>query len=159
MVCCTAETSTGQGSISEEADMLGELLGESTGKITGTRILSTAGPDTRVEVSFQGGGTLLGMAMTEMGTYWQMVRPGGILYGEGQVLMMTPEGETAPWTGFGVGRPTGPPPAATFGVCGAFNGASQKFARLNSVATAIEYAVDTEGGYRWRMWAWTGAAG
>ena len=46
----------------------------------------------------------------------QIVGPGAVLYGEGQVLMMTKDGETAPWSGFGGGRPTGRPPAASYAV-------------------------------------------
>ena len=36
--------------------MLGELLGESSGRITGTRVLPTEGQQVKVEVSFQGSG-------------------------------------------------------------------------------------------------------
>jgi hypothetical protein len=42
----------------QEVAMLGEKLGESSGKFTGTRVLS-ARPDPKLEVSFQGRGTLL----------------------------------------------------------------------------------------------------
>jgi hypothetical protein len=139
--------------------MLGELLGESAGKITMTRVLSADGPHTKLEVSFQGRGTLLGEATTDVGTYWQVLRPGGVLYGEGEVLMLTDAGEAAPWRGFGVGRPTGPFPAGSFAVGGAFQTASEKLARLNSVATVSEYAVDGGGNYRWQIWEWKGPAG
>jgi hypothetical protein len=100
--------------------MLGELLGESAGKITGTRVLPSEGQQVKVEVSGQGSGQLLGEAMTDMFTYWQTVRPGGVFYGEGHVLLMTPSGEIAAWSGFGVGQPTGPSPAAHYAVCGSF---------------------------------------
>ena len=73
--------------------MLGEQLGESARKVTGTRVLSTEGPNSRVEVSFQGRGTLLGTDITDFGTYWQMVWPGGILHGEGKVLILTADGD------------------------------------------------------------------
>jgi hypothetical protein len=139
--------------------MLGEKLGESAGNITGTRVLSAAGPETKLEVSFQGRGTLLGVGITDLGTYWQVIRPGGVLYGEGQVVMMTDDGELAPWVGGGVGRPTGPGYSASYGVYGAFQTASEKLARLNRVATAIEYEVAEDGSYHWIAWEWTGAAG
>ncbi len=109
--------------------MLGKLIGESAGQITGVRVLSTEGAETKVEVSFQGSGKLLDRGMRDLGTYWQIVRPGGILYGEGKVLIMTDDGETAPWTGFGVGRPTGPAPAATYGVGGSFQTMSPALSR------------------------------
>jgi hypothetical protein len=63
----------------------------------------------------------------------QIVGPGAVLYGEGQVLMMTKDGETAPWSGFGGGRPTGRPPAASYAVCGYFQTARQKLSGLNGI--------------------------
>jgi hypothetical protein len=134
--------------------MLGELLGESAGKITGTRVLPSEGQQIKVEVSFQGSGTLLGEAITDIGTYWQTIRPEGVLYGEGHVLMMTQDGAIADWTGFGVGRPTGPAPAAHYGVCGSFQPAPGKLTRLASVANAIEYEVEQDGSYHWKLWEW-----
>jgi len=134
--------------------MLGKLLGEASGKTTGVRVLPTEGQQVKVEVSFQGSGKLLAAEITDIGTYWQTVRPGGVLYGEGHLLMMTKDGEIADWTGFGVGRPTGPSPAAHYGVCGSFQTGSQKLAHLNSVATVIEYDVAEDGSYRWKMWEW-----
>ena len=35
----------------------------------------------------------------------------------------------------------------------------QKMARLNSVATIVEYEVEEDGSYRWKLWEWKGAAG
>jgi hypothetical protein len=39
-----------------------------------------------------------------MGTYWSTMRPGGFLYGEGQGVMMTSDGESVVWVGQGTGR-------------------------------------------------------
>lgn len=134
--------------------MLGELLGEASGKTAGVRVLPTEGQQVKVEVSFQGNGKLLGVGITDTGTYWQTVRPGGVFYGEGHVLMMTKDGEIADWTGFGVGRPTGPAPAAHYGVCGSVQTTSQKLSRLNSVATVVEFDVAEDGSYHWKLWEW-----
>jgi hypothetical protein len=68
--------------------MLGDRLGESRGKIIGARVLPSEGQQIWMEVSFQGHGTLLGQEINDTGTYRQTVRPGGVLYGEGHVLMM-----------------------------------------------------------------------
>ena len=57
--------------------MLSDRLGESSGKITGTRVLPSEGQQIGMEVSFQGHGTLLGQEITDTGTYRQTVRPGG----------------------------------------------------------------------------------
>ena len=134
--------------------MLGEKLAESSGRITGVRVLPPDAQGVKVEISFQGGGTLLGEAMTESATYWQTVRPGGALYGEGRVLFTTQGGETALWTGFGVGAPTGPAPAAKMGVCGSFQIASPGLARLTGVAAVTEFVVDEDGSYRYESWEW-----
>lgn len=77
-----------------------------------------------------------------------------MLYGEGQVVFITPEGEIASWKGFGVGRPTGPSPAARYAVCGSFFTTAKGLVRLHTVATVLEYELDQNGAYRWTMWEW-----
>ncbi len=108
----------------------------------------------KLEVSCQGNGKLLGQEMTEFITYWQTVRPGGELYGEGQVVMMTQDGQMATWTGFGVGRPTGKGFAASYRVAGSFQTASKQLSRLNGLVTVIEYEVDGNGNYSYKEWEW-----
>jgi hypothetical protein len=140
----------------ESAPMaLGEKIGEASGRITGTRVFTPSGTQQqRTEVSFQGSGTLLGQEITEIGTFWQILRPGGVLYGEGEVLYITGDGEIAHWRGFGVGRPTGPFPAGHFAVSGSAETESQALSRLNEVATVSEYDVDKQGKYRDTTWEW-----
>ncbi len=134
--------------------MVGELVGESKGKLLSKRVLPTEGQLVKVEVSFEGGGKFLGEPIADMGTYWQTMKPGGVLYGEGHVLMMTLDGGATDWTGFGVGAPTGPPPAAHYGVCGLAHSAPERWARLLRVALVNEFDVDASGGYHWKMWEW-----
>lgn len=87
--------------------MLGEMIGELRGKVTGNRVLPSGGQAPKVETSFQESGKILGVEATDMGTYWSAVRAGGGLYGEGQGVTMTKDGEMAAWTGNGAGRFTG----------------------------------------------------
>lgn len=136
--------------------MLGDRLGESAGKITSVRILPSEGEQVWLEVSFQGRGNLLGQEITDTGTYRQTIRRGGVLYGEGHVLMMSPAGDVVDWVGGGVGRPTGPGYKASFGVFGTAQTRSEKLGRLGEVANVIEYEVEEDGSYRWTMWEWTG---
>jgi hypothetical protein len=136
---------------------LGDQIGEGSGTITGTRVITPSGTqqqEARIEVSFQGSGTLLGQNITNVGTYVQTLRPGGILYGEGDLLYITGDGQSAHWRGFGVGRPTGPFPAGHFAVCGSAESESQALGRLNEITTVIEYDVDQEGNYRYTFWEW-----
>ena len=139
--------------------MLGELVGHASGQVIGTRVLPAEDPEPRVEVTFQGTGELLGQEILNLGTYVQTVRPGGVLYGEGHVLITTDQGDAADWVGFGVGRPTGKPPAGRFAVCGSYRSAAGPFERLSAVATVIEFEVDEKGAYQWQMWEWLPAAG
>src|SRR4051794_23667295 len=104
---------------------LGDQIGEVSGRITGSRVITPSAGQTRIEVSFQGSGTLLGQDITDIGTYRQTLRPEGVLYGEGDVLYITGDGQSAHWRGFGVGRPTGSFPASHFAVCGSAETESQ----------------------------------
>jgi hypothetical protein len=133
---------------------LGDQIGELSGRITGTRVITPSAGQTRIEVSFQGSGTVLGQDVTNLATYWQTLRPGGILYGEGDALYITGDGQSAHWRGFGVGRPTGPFPAGHFAVCGSAETESQALGRLNEIATVLEYDVDQEGNVRYTIWEW-----
>jgi hypothetical protein len=137
--------------------MLGDRLGESAGMITNARVLPTEGQQIWLEVSFQGSGTLLGQPITDIGTYRQTFRPGGVLYGEGHVLMMAADGGVVDWIGGGVGRPTGPGYKASYGVWGSAQTVSEALVRLAQVADVIEYEIEEDGAYRWTMWEWTGA--
>jgi hypothetical protein len=139
--------------------MLGERLGESRGRIIGARVLPSEAQQVWMEVSFQGHGTLLGQEINDTGTYRQTVRPGGVLYGEGHVLMMSTAGDIVDWVGGGVGRPTGPGYQASYGVWGSAQTTSKKLARLGQVADVIEYEVEEDGSYRWTMWEWTDDVG
>jgi hypothetical protein len=98
--------------------MLSEQIGEATGTVSGTRVLSAEGEASKMEVSFRGRGELLGVAITDVGTFVQTVRPGGILGTESSnVLFLSDEGELASWTGFGGGRPTGAGFSSSLGGC------------------------------------------
>lgn len=87
--------------------MLGEQLGETRGKVIGTRVLAPDGDRAKVEVSFQESGKFLGLEITEMGTYWSVVRSDGSIYGEGHGVIMASDGSSATWIGSGVGKFTG----------------------------------------------------
>ena len=88
---------------------LGDQIGEASGTITGTRVIPSTGMQTQIEVSFQGSGTMLGQDITDIGTYWQTLRAGGVLYGEGDVLYITGDGQSAHWRGsLGWVGPRGP---------------------------------------------------
>src|SRR6185437_7473451 len=94
--------------------MLGEQIGQTTGKRLVRRVLST-NPLT-VEVSFEDSGALFGVAVSGIGTYTSVASADGSLHGSGQGMEMTADGESATWTGTGVGKfgPGGSAIAACF---------------------------------------------
>ena len=57
--------------------MLGELLDEARGKITGQRVLPSEGAGPKVETSLQSSGKILGVEYNEMATYVAVARPDG----------------------------------------------------------------------------------
>ena len=135
--------------------MLGELTGEGSGKVTGTKVLSADPGATKVEVSIQGTSKLLGVETTHIATYWQTFRAGGVLYGEGELVFMTEkDGPIATWKGFGVGRPTGPGFSARFATCGSFQVTSEELLSLSRVASVSEYTVEENGDYTFKLWEW-----
>jgi len=84
------------------SNMLGEVLSETKGKIPSQRVLSAEGP--KLEASFTSVGKLKGIDITEMATFWSMPRPGRALFGKGDGVMMTVDGEDVSWSGSGIGK-------------------------------------------------------
>ncbi len=132
--------------------MLGEKIGEETGRVTSQRVLPSDGPPT-IETSFQASGSLYGVAVTNMGTYVSAVRPDGNLYGEGQGVVMTADGGAATWKGQGVGK-FGPGGSVSFRGSLYFQTAHEPLLRLNDVAAIFEYDIDAEGNTVDRTWEW-----
>ncbi len=82
--------------------MLGEQIGEETGKVMVRRVISVEG-GTKVEISVQSTGKLLGVETRSNVTYLAGIRPDGSVYGEGQGLVVGKGGEQATWKGAGAG--------------------------------------------------------
>jgi hypothetical protein len=55
--------------------MLGDKIGETSGKITSQRVLPNLGGSPKMETLFQANRSILGTDLKETGTYWTMVRP------------------------------------------------------------------------------------
>jgi hypothetical protein len=130
--------------------MLGDLIGEERGKVTGTRVL----PDGKVESSDQSSGTILGIESNSVTTWWGTARPDGSWWGEGQGIITTKEGDVVSLRGQGVGRPTGRGLGASWRGAVYFQTASPKLARLNSAASVYEFEVDENGNSHGKFWEW-----
>jgi hypothetical protein len=132
--------------------MLGEQIAEFRGKRTSRRVIS-ADAGFKVEVSFEERGKLYGWEVSDIGTYWASNRPDGSLYGEGQGVIVTNEGETATWRGIGTGKFTGGGAVSYRGsLC--YTTTSPKLSRLNSIAGVFEFEVDADGNTRSKTWEW-----
>ncbi len=131
--------------------MIGEKIGETKGKRLVRRVISTEPPT--VEVTFEDSGQMLGVATTGLGTYTSVIAADGGIFGEGQGISTTQEGEGIAWKGTGIGK---------FGADGAisyrgmlfFKTTSVKLARLNNACGAFEYDVDSSGNTVSKMWEW-----
>ena len=134
--------------------MLGEKLGEERGQMTGMRVLPPGPHGPRVEVSFQASGTILGQVATDVGTYVTTTRTDGTMMGEGQGVLMTSDGDTASWTGYGVGTFTGKGTAVNWRGALFYQSTSHRLAPLNSVAVIFEFNVDENGKTEAMSWEW-----
>jgi hypothetical protein len=130
--------------------MLGALNGETKGKRIVRRVIST--DPTTVEVSFEDSGHLLGVSTTGMGTYTSVIRPDNSIYGEGQGINLTQDGEGISWTGTGLGK-FGPDGALSYRGMLFFRSNSQKIS-LGSACGAFEYEVDLAGNTMSKIWEW-----
>ncbi|MPZ07951.1 MAG: hypothetical protein GEU26_16305 [Nitrososphaeraceae archaeon] len=73
--------------------MLGELLFESRGRVTGQRVLSVENGIPKFEISIAGTGIFTGsLEVTTTWTYWAIQRPDDTSYSEGQGVIMTKDG-------------------------------------------------------------------
>ena len=136
--------------------MLGEQIihGERE-KIIGTRVLpSQPGQGPKMELTFQTTGKILGLDFNNTGTLQSVPKSEGVLYFEGQGVVATEDGEMAPWTTQGVGKPTGPGMAATLRGTVFFQTSSQKLARLNSMCVVVSAEVDGNGSMSAELWEW-----
>lgn len=134
--------------------MLGEMIGQEQGRITSVRVLPSTGPAPLTEVSFQSTGNLVGVETSEFGTYVSTLMPNGMFNGSGQGVIMTPDGETATWTGTGVGKPTGKGFAASWRGTLFFQTTSSRLAGLGKMATVFEYEIDENGNTSAKLWEW-----
>ena len=131
--------------------MLGDKIGEVTGKRLVRRVLSVNPPT--AEVSFEDSGTMFGIPVTGMGTYTSVIRADGSILGTGQGISMTDDGEPVTWTGTGLGH-FGPGGSVTYRGMLFTQTASKKLARLNNACAAFEYEVDAKGATTSKLWEW-----
>lgn len=84
--------------------MLGDKIGTFQGHVTSRRVLPSNGGLPTVETTAEFEGPLLGVPSTNIVTYVSEVRPDGSLFGDGNGVSMSAQGDMASWGGQGGGQ-------------------------------------------------------
>jgi hypothetical protein len=138
---------------------LGELIEEESGKITGRRVVDVEGP--KIESSFTMNGKWVGQDVTDIGTYWGVMREGtetqGVVYGEAQGVATTKGGQgMATYTVQGIGRFTSPGKIRFHGSVfyRTTPTSGGKLSSLNNKVGVFEYEEDEQGNCSVKVWEW-----
>jgi hypothetical protein len=139
--------------------MLGDIIYEQKGKISGFRVLDTEGPT--IETTIAGTGTIInGIEVTDIVTYWSKPSSSSsqdsekVFYAEGQGVISTKDGiEMATWKGYGIGRYNGRNRTDRGSVFFKAS-ANGKLAFLNNKIGVFEYEADENGNTNGKIWEW-----
>jgi hypothetical protein len=131
--------------------MLGDLIGEETGKVLVIRVLDSA--PVKAEVSIHTKGKVLGHESQGRATYTSTMQPGGFLYGEGNGMYLTAGGDMAAWIGQGTGR-LKPGGGASYRGALHFRAATGTLAKLAGTVAVFEYETDAHDNTTAKMWEW-----
>lgn len=136
--------------------MLGQLLFESKGRITGQRVISVENGMPKFEISITGTGVFTGsLEVTTTWTYWVIQRPDGTYYSQGQGIIMTRDGrEMATATGRAEGKIIESGKMRYVGAIFYETNSKNKLAFLNHLMGVNEYEVDASRNYEHRLWEW-----
>jgi hypothetical protein len=133
--------------------MMGEIIGELTGKQIGTRLPRHHGRDMEIERTIEAKGRILGEEVTFIATNWSREKPQGGMSVKGHGIMMTKHGERAKVWGSGIS-------ISKAGLGWSIRGArylqtsAPALSRLNDVAIAFEIEIGPDGAYHDKMWEW-----
>ena len=133
---------------------LGALVMEDTGTVTGIRVLSNDASGSKLEISLRTTGTIRGVAESTLWTYSQLIRPDGSIYGEGEGVMTTQDGDVIQLKGSGSGQAAAPGDTINFRTINFAHTASVKYADLNSIGLVGHYDVASDGSTVSKYWEW-----
>lgn len=129
--------------------MLGDMIGEFNGQVTGVRIL----PEGKVETSERASGTILGRDATWLATSISTPMPNGGVMAEGDAVVTTKEGDVVMIKKSGIGWSDGNGRKTRRGVFFHMT-QSQKLARLNKVVGIWEFESEKNGNWHVKIWEW-----
>jgi hypothetical protein len=130
--------------------MLGEKIEDEKGKVTGERVLSANG---ETEISFSATGKVREIEVTDIGTFVTSQRQGGALFGQGNGVVTARNGESATYTGSGIGI-VRDGKVIWRGVQYYQSAPAGKLAWLNNLVSVYELEADSEGNLVSRSWEW-----
>jgi hypothetical protein len=135
--------------------MIGEMLGELTGKIVGQRIVPHhhRGGHLKIERTMETKGKILGQEVTFLATFWSMERPHGGMFSRGRGILTTKNGEKVMLRGAGISVPSKGPGWSMRGTRYAQT-TSAALKRLNEVALVFETEITPDGTIRDKWWEW-----
>jgi hypothetical protein len=133
--------------------MIGDMIGELTGKIVGQRVIRRHHGELKIEKSMESKGKILGMDVTFIATVKFRERLQGGMYVEGNGIMMNMKGEKVILHGSGISIPGKGPGMSMRGVRYAQT-TSPSFSRLNNVALVFEIETMPDGTSHEKMWEW-----
>jgi len=134
---------------SKKVEKIGSLKGSTTAKT-----LSVEGTLPKFEVSAQTSGTLAGVEVTSMATYWAEMQANGTLYGEcpNAGVIMTQDG-VATFRASGTGSFTADGGTTFKGVV-YVQTTAPSLSSLNGAALVYNWDVNAEGNATWELWEW-----
>jgi hypothetical protein len=133
--------------------MIGDMIGELTGKTVGQRVVRSHHGELKIEKSMESKGKILGMDVTFHATVKFRERPQGGMYVHGNGIMTTPKGDKVVLHGSGISIAGKGPGMSMRGVRYAQT-TSPSFSRLNNAALLFEIEVMPDGTQHDKMWEW-----
>ena len=132
--------------------MLGELIGETKGKISNRNVVSVEGPT--IETTVASSGNSKGVQVNEILTYVASPSSKGILHGIGRGVINTQDGEIATFTGEGIGRFDASGLLTWRGAIFFHTSSEGKLEFLNNKVGVFEAQVYSQGNFADKTWEW-----
>jgi len=132
--------------------MLGELIGETTGKPSGQRVVDLEGPTIETDVSSIG--TLKDVSVTETLTYVAGPTSKGVIHGLGKGVINTRDGEIATFTGEGIGKFDSTGVLKWRGALFFHTNSEGNLQFLDNMVGVFESDVDALGNFTDKIWEW-----
>jgi hypothetical protein len=132
--------------------MLGELIFEGKGRITGPRILNAE--ENKVEHTLLGMGRFKDIDVNIISTFWTIPAGKNTVYGEAQAVITTKDnGETASYRAYGIGRSNESGRTSFRGTVFYKTLATGKLSFLNNMVGVLEAEIENNN-HSDKIWEW-----